>query len=278
MSQDKAKLLSMLFERLDAAGRIERSKRELAKLPARVDIAQRIARAREKNREPNRSQPPKRPQLVRRTRGALRNLDALRDALLQVLGERLVDITDFLASRLLALDDRASELAAFVEGYHQAHGRLATLKVLVHHNLLLDGTLLSLIEPLLSRAASPTTAPADAPELPPQAVDRGRQTLATLLCELIRLDEPSLPSLETQEARLSALRESPFPQQCPQLWRWFSTPSEASEDRDFLLGAYLIFIQAFAMRASVRSLAELALAERAQPHHLQADPKPEDED
>ena len=68
---------------------------------------------------------------------------------LEALAVRASDAVDDLASRLLAEDEAAAQLAYLVELATAAHGQEAVLAVVLRRNLWLNGTFLKMSEPML---------------------------------------------------------------------------------------------------------------------------------
>ena len=92
--------------------------------------------------------------LVVRSQGAAGALMA------NVVSQRFEQMADVVAARLLQLDDTASRLAVFVEQVSERVGRDAIVPVLLRRNLVLDGTMLSVIEPILQGGGTIPLAPA----------------------------------------------------------------------------------------------------------------------
>lgn len=188
-------------------------------------------------------------------------VEAVIAPLLRAVGGRLVDLADFTASRLLELDEAAAELAVFVERITRAHGDGIVLRVLLRHNLLLDGTILALLEPLLRGGRRSSTAPPfDTAD--PRAIARGRETLTDLVVILASLDEhadsdelPPRPAPEVD--RLDLLESLGFDQEFPRVFAWLEGRATPEEDARFVLGSYLIFLETFLLRAMARNLNDL---------------------
>lgn len=181
-------------------------------------------------------------------RNARTALQAMRDPAhaLATLGERAGDAIDLLASRMLARDAAAAQLAFLVERAVNERGREAVLRIVLRRNLLLDGTFLQMLEPLLAGG--------DAPALPRPVLDRGRQTLTTLLVEVVDPDAaPVEATREDLERFANAHPDAPLQDLVPAL-------SGELDDEDlagFVFGSYALFLQTFLLRSTVRMMPEL---------------------
>jgi len=144
------------------------------------------------------------------------------------------------------------------------------MRVLLRHNLLLDGTVLALLQPMLqarkgsaSRGAQPLD---DAIDL--SAVGRARNTITDLIVALASLDEETNGAVEhpasdtssrsaDQGRPLAFLEARGFDVEFPAVWSWLLATTTPEEDVHFIFGSYVVFLQTFIMRAAARNLVEL---------------------
>lgn len=169
-------------------------------------------------------------------------------ALLEMVERRLGDLVDATSSRLLALDDEAAQLAFLVEQATEHHGREAVMALVLRHNLLLNGTMLAAIEPLLMGKNTLRTTP--------EVLDRGRHTLTHLLVDLTLLDEDldaDAPP-EHPEDRVEWLEEHLFEDRFEGIRDHLLGLREPEDTSRFLMGSYMLFLQTFLMRTLVRSM------------------------
>lgn len=163
------------------------------------------------------------------------------------LSARAGDLVDVLTSKMLERDEAASELAFVVEEAVRRRGRDAVLRTVLRRNLLLDGTFLRMLEPMLAGG--------DAPALPRDALDQGRQTLTTLLAEAL---DPNTPAPRANREALSRFAASH-----PDLPMGSLLPALAGELDDealagFVFGSYALFLQTFLLRSTVKMMPEMA--------------------
>lgn len=168
------------------------------------------------------------------------------------LGERVGDLVDAASTRMLESDEAASQLAFFVESIATEVEREAVLALVLKRNLLLDGTVLSLIAPVLN---GDRELGIDADKL-----EKAVGTLATLLHELacLRDDAPAPPAGLRPDQHLEALADRapdlPTDALAPYLRR------ELADDEigAFVLTSYSLFLQTFLLRSTVQMAAKLA--------------------
>lgn len=170
-----------------------------------------------------------------------------------LLGDRMVDAVDAAASRLLASDDAAAQLAYVVERLTADVSTDKVVAAVLQHNLLLDGTVLQLIRPLLAGIAAPDEGTA-VPDVSPETLARGRQTLITLLEALQSLrdgDDSATDDLD-EAARLMALADKAPDLPLDILAPLLSGARPPDETTQFVLGSYALFLQTFLLRSSLR--------------------------
>lgn len=171
------------------------------------------------------------------------------------VGARIGDLVDAASSRLLSDDDAAAELAFAVESIADQVGRDVALGAVLKHNLLLDGTFLGLVSPLLSGQSEIAADPA--------RLRGARATLVTLLEALVRLrddddpEQPVPPDDDRIEARFEALRAAapdlPLDAVAPYLCGHRTDDDTAA----FVLGSYSLFLQTFLLRSTVKLVPEV---------------------
>lgn len=159
---------------------------------------------------------------------------------------------DVVASRLLALDETAALLAIVVERVVERHGHDAVLRVVLRRNLLLDGSLLALIEPVLRNDG--------AIDLAPERLARGRETMLHLLADLAALDaivgDTVRPSpLDAVLDHFVELRGSPIESM-------LDGSASAAEQARVLLMSYGLFLESFLIRRLPQVVADAALPPR----------------
>ena len=161
----------------------------------------------------------------------------------------LRDTVDVVASRLLALDEDASTLALFVESVTAGRDLQNTMGTVLRRNLLLDGTFMAIVEPLVTTGELPDA-------LDEATLDRAAGTLVDLLAELAAVDAP-----EGRDARLDAIADaSDVPMDTVFAHLRGETPAE---DRTrFVALSYVLFLEAWLLRATVDRIGALARLDR----------------
>ena len=166
---------------------------------------------------------------------------AVAKKLFELSGQPVVHLLERLVDAMVASDVAAQELALFIEQLREKRGNSHIVAALIRHNLLLNGTFLALIEPLLSKGIDP-------PKLSTKAVERGRATMRALILELLGGGEV----VDVQEkAALDAIDESEFPELCPTVWEWLQGCSTEVEDGRFLMNSYLLFVQSALLKTAL---------------------------
>lgn len=168
---------------------------------------------------------------------------------LEALAVRASDAVDDLASRLLAEDEAAAQLAYLVELATAAHGHEAVLAVVLRRNLWLDGTFLKMIEPMLR--GRETFA------FEPETLASGRRTLLQLLVELMDPDATE-PAPNDDDACWAALVRHEPALPLDRLAPYLHGEVERQALAAFLVGSYTLFLQTFLLRTTVRALPQLA--------------------
>lgn len=168
---------------------------------------------------------------------------------LEALAVRASDAVDDLASRLLAEDEAAAQLAYLVELATAAHGQEAVLAVVLRRNLWLNGTFLKMIEPML-RGREEVVFDAE-------TLAAGRLTLLQLLVELMAPDaEEPAPDDDAACWALLVAHEPALP--LDRLEPYLAGTPEPPALAAFLVGSYTLFLQTFLLRTTVRALPQLA--------------------
>ncbi len=187
--------------------------------------------------------------------GALvqRSQQATGELLSGVVSARIEGLADVAAARLLELDEAASRLAMFVERVTLAVGRDAVMPVLLRRNLVLDGTMLRVLEPLLQGG--------DQVELDATTRTRALSTLVLLLSDLSALLDPDAP-VATDVHELVSRPDADVLEPLAPLLSGERAPAET--DR-FIMMSYLLFLQSYLLR-SVAGMT--ATAVRAQGQRL----------
>ncbi|MFT4704467.1 MAG: hypothetical protein ACI81R_002172 [Bradymonadia bacterium] len=169
-------------------------------------------------------------------------------ALIKLATQQAGALVDRAASRWLASDEDAAQLAYIVEKCAEEHGREAVLSVVLRQNLWLNGTFLKLIEPAL-RGQAVTS-------LDPRVLNDGRRTLLRLLVEVAAPDDEPAASDESAlwQQYLERTAALPTDRVTPHL------QGDSTEEAlaGFLLGSYTVFLQSFLLRTSVQLLPALA--------------------
>jgi hypothetical protein len=168
------------------------------------------------------------------------------------LGERVGDLVDAASTRILESDEAASQLAFFVESIAVEVEREAVLALVLKRNLLLDGTVLGLISPVLSGERELG--------LDPAKLEKAVSTLATLLHELacLRDDAPQPPADLLPYERLEALAERAPDLPTDALAPYLRLELADEEIGTFVLTSYSLFLQTFLLRSTVQMAAKLA--------------------
>jgi hypothetical protein len=175
---------------------------------------------------------------------------------LQRMSDQMEAVADMVASRLLSMDELASRMAFFVEQVSADVGRQALLPVILRRNLMLDGTFLRLLEPLLS-GKNPS-------ELTLESADRRRalRTLSLLLLDIGALADPSLNSA-SEDTAVMQLRQSTHEAVLGDVLDVLDgTHSDADTDR-FIMFSYLIFLQSHLLRSVAGMTTEIAREQAA---------------
>lgn len=159
-------------------------------------------------------------------------------ALIRQLAGRLGDLADLAASRLLASDDLAAELALLLEELAEDQDRDEVAWMLLRHSPMLDGTLIGLLDPLMRSRGSETAAVLD-----PALVRRGREAILRTIAAL-HGGFPDAPSGALAERLDAEGLLDPFPALRPALLGQLPPDDEAR----FVLLSYSIFLQSWLMR------------------------------
>lgn len=162
--------------------------------------------------------------------------------------DRLGEAVDAMSSRALATDDGASQLAFLVETIAAEHPREEVLAAVLQHNLLLDGTFLSIMRPALAGG--------DALDLSPATLERARLTVLTLIEALVALREPEADRADASQDPLSD-RLTRLADRADDLPLDALLPILAGERPDdevahFIVRSYSLFLQTFLLRSTVR--------------------------
>jgi len=156
---------------------------------------------------------------------------------------------DAAASRALAGDEAASQLAYVVEVLASEAGREATIARVLEHNLFLDGTFLAMVRPLLRGETEPTISQAD--------VAKAQRTLATLLESLVGAATPSFtPCVDADDvaARARTLAEARPDLPLDALAPFLAGGADDDQVARFVLASYTRFLQTFLARSVVHGL------------------------
>lgn len=196
----------------------------------------------------------------RRLAGALRDrLPVLREppnasALVELVAERAADAIDAMATRLLAEDEAAAQLAFVVEQCAVRSGREEVMAVVLRRNLWLDGTFLRIVEPLLRGE--------DQPRLDDATLASGRATLLRLLAEVA---EPggATPEADDDDAWWALFDERTADLPTDALEPFVRGEVPRDELAAFLVGSYTLFLQTFLLRSTARALPTLLEDARA---------------
>jgi len=190
--------------------------------------------------------------LVVRSQGAAGALMA------NVVSQRFEQLADVAAARLLQLDDTASRLAVFVEQVSERVGRDAIVPVLLRRNLVLDGTMLSVMEPLLQGGGTM--------QLTPATRAKALATLVALLADIATLDGP--PALH--DADLHGLLAHPSASVLEPLAYMLAGHAPDEETDQFIMMSYLLFLQSFLLR-TVAGMTATVVREQGQRLQLAAE-------
>ena len=168
-------------------------------------------------------------------------------AMLQFVDGGLRDLVDVAASKMLETDDVAAQLAILVELSVERHGRDAIMAAVLRKNLLLDGTVLAFMEPVLTGGATFDTSR--------ELLDRARGTLVDLVAELLRLDGDVPP--EEADERTEWVAAHPTLAGYADVSEHLRGAVDDDALRDFVFGSYVVFLQSFLMRTSVRLIGRM---------------------
>ena len=176
-------------------------------------------------------------------------------ALMLKLEQPLQQMADSIAGQLLSLDEAAAQLALFIERAVDRFGQDAIISVVLRRNLMLDGTILAFIDPILK--GQPPSG------VRPEVLQKGRATLLSLLVEVTALDpevEAPIGDLSPEEA-LAWLDEHGLEATFFALHEGLRGEGTPEEIAHFLTNSYMLFLQSFLMRAVVRIMGDLARGE-----------------
>lgn len=164
----------------------------------------------------------------------------------------LRQLSDLAATQLLSIDDDAAALALFVEELAKGVERPELLRALLRHNLLLDGTFLRLLGPILTQDES------EAPDI--SGLDDGERTMVVLFNALLDLRDGSTtpPSDDVDEL----IRRAP---ELEPLRSRFDGKGAHEERMRFVVLSYSLFLEAFLLRASVGLMDELVSSTASAP-------------
>lgn len=177
---------------------------------------------------------------------ALARTDAARALVGQRAAEALHGLADVAASRLLSLDEDAARLAMIVERIAAGHDTEDVARLMLRRNLVLDGTFLAMLEPLFSGG--------DLTDMPEDVIDRGVDTIALLLAELVALDgfSDDRPAMEQLAEHLD-----------PDDWDVLGpvlTGQAPLEDRTrFVTLTYALFLESWLLRFSARAVGDAVM-------------------
>jgi hypothetical protein len=176
---------------------------------------------------------------------------------LERLGDRIESVADVVASRLLSMDELASALAFFTEQAAAKAGRDALLPIILRRNLMLDGTFLRLLEPLLTGQSTE--------HFTLSAVDRRRalQTLSWLIHDLATaagwVDSPATSEVQLNAA-LQTLADSEHGVSLGALLAVLEGRAGDEETDRFIVFSYLVFLQSHLLRSVASMTTDLARA------------------
>ena len=170
-----------------------------------------------------------------------------------LVGSRVTDLVDATSSRVLAGDDAAWQLAFLAEAIAATVPREQVVAAVLRRNLLLDGTFLALLRPMLDGGA--------APAMDPARLTEARETLVGLLEDLAALrHNPGAARAQaptTLDQRLDALADIAGDLPTDDL-RPFLVGARSDEDvASFILGSYSLFLQTFLLRSTLRMVPNL---------------------
>lgn len=188
---------------------------------------------------------------VGRGADALARTDAARALVGQRAADALHGLADVAATRLLALDDDAARLAMIVERIAAGHDTEDVARLMLRRNLVLDGTFLALLEPLLSGG--------DLASTPEEVIDRGVDTIALLLAELVALDGFADDRPATEQ-----LAEQLDPHDWDVLGPVLTGQAPLDVRTRFVTLSYALFLESWLLRFSARAVGD-AVAARAEP-------------
>ena len=185
-------------------------------------------------------------------RASTRAFESGAPLVIQMTG-RVGDFVDAASTRLLATDEAASQLAYFVESIAAEVEREEVVSIVLRRNLLLDGTVLSMITPLLS--GERTIA------IEPDRLAQAATTLTTLLQELVCLRDgcEGPGAAATTKERLEWLEHQAPDLPTDALEPYLRLQRDPEEVGAFVLSSYSLFLQTFLLRSTVRMAAKLAV-------------------
>lgn len=163
------------------------------------------------------------------------------------LTSRVGDVIDAASTRLLAADEAASQLAFFVESIASEVDRQSVVGLVLRRNLLLDGTILSMIGPMLGGGSQLT--------LDDNKLAAAADTLGLLLQELVCLRDGG--DVPTDGDRIGWLSDNAPDLPTDALAPYLRLERPKTEVASFVLSSYSLFLQTFLLRSSLRMAAEL---------------------
>jgi hypothetical protein len=158
----------------------------------------------------------------------------------------LGNASDAIATRLLSLDETASLLAIVVERCVSRHGHEAVLRIVLRRNLLLDGSFLGLIDPVLRGG--------DEIDATPERLLRGRETLTSLLADLASLD--ALGGVTEARADAESVLDHFVELRGSALESTLLDTAPPSDQVRVLLMSYGLFLESFLLRSAPQMMAE----------------------
>lgn len=163
------------------------------------------------------------------------------------LTERIGDVVDAASTRLLASDGAASQLAFFVESIATDVDREAVVALVLRRNLLLDGTMLSIIGPILGGSSELS--------LDDTKLEAAADTLSLLLQELVCLRD----GIEAPDGgdRVRWLEEHAPDLPTDELAPYLRLERLPEDVASFVLSSYSLFLQTFLLRSTLRMAARL---------------------
>lgn len=178
------------------------------------------------------------------------------DAML-ALHEPLRDAVDVVASRLLALDADASILAMYVERVTAGRDVSETMGTVLRRNLLLDGTFMAIVEPLVATGELPDA-------LDAATLGRASDTMTRLLAELAGVDA----DVDDPLAAVADASDVPL----DGVLRHLRGESSAEDRTRFVALSYVLFLEAWLLRATVDRIGAIARLDAPAPPAALEDP------